>query len=561
MKRILFILVLPLLVFGAVDVSQMAGTQAKDEVTETRVNSQKTNSMGENPAEKNEDIEIKLEESFVRVFGEHLFNGNFTQFKQHIYNPDYKLAIGDRVNVKIWGAVDFSSTLVVDSQGNIFIPMVGAINLLGVKNSALVKVITRSINKVYKSNVFVYADLDIYQNISVFVTGNVNKPGLYEGLSSDSIIQYIDKAAGINLEYGSFRDIQILRNNQVVKKVDLYDFLLDGKMELFPFRAGDVILVGSVQDYVFVKGDVQKPFRFELGNTIHNLSDIAKVAGVKPIVTNAVVRSHRQDRQLLVSAYDKKQFAEVKLYAGDEVEFRPDYVAENININIEGEHNGLRSIVVRKGTTLADVAKMIVANNQSDINALQVFRKSVAMMQQELISAQLKELETLALTSSSVNAEQAAIRATQARTILEFIERAKQVEPKGQIVIDDVRTYASVVLEDGDRINVPNKNNLVIVQGEVSIPGAFVYTNAKDLKYYIELAGGYSNRADIARVLVINNSGKASKYNGRWNYAAIKAGDSILVLPKVDTQNLQVFGMLTQILYQIAIATNVVLKM
>lgn len=551
MKRILSLLIFPLLAFGAVDVSQISKVQTIDMV-ESEI---------ESKAENTTDKEATKEESLVGIFGEHLFNGNFTQFRQHIYNPDYKLAVGDRINVKIWGATEFSSTLVVDSQGNIFIPMVGAINLLGVKNSALVKVITKAINKVYKNNVFVYADLDIYQNISVFVTGNVNKPGLYQGLSSDSIIQYIDKAAGINLEYGSFRDIQILRNNKVIKYVDLYDFLLEGRIELFPFRMGDVILVGSVQDYVFVKGDVQKPFRFELGKDIQSLFDIAKVSGVKPIVTNAVVRSHRQDRQLVVDAYDKKQFESVKLYAGDEIEFRPDYVAENININIEGEHNGLRSIVVRKGTTLADVAKMIATNNQSDINALQVFRKSVALMQKELINAQLKELETLALTSSSVNAEQAAIRATQAKTILEFIERAKQAQPKGQIVIDDVRTYASVVLEDGDVVNVPNKNNLVIVQGEVSIPGAFVYLDKKDLKYYIDLAGGYSKRADVGRVLVINNSGKASKYNGRWNSADIKAGDSILVLPKVDTQNLQIFGMLTQILYQIAIATNVVLNL
>ncbi|EQA4671998.1 polysaccharide biosynthesis/export family protein, partial [Campylobacter lari] len=59
--------------------------------------------------------------------------------------------------------------------------------------------------------------------------------------------------------------------------------------------------------------------------------------------------------------------------------------------------------------------------------------------------------------------------------------------------------------------------------------------------------------------LVINANGKATKCSGR-SAADIKAGDSILVLPKVDSQNLQIFSMLTQILYQIAIATNVVLN-
>ncbi|HEF1601688.1 TPA: polysaccharide export protein, partial [Campylobacter jejuni] len=138
------------------------------------------------------------------------------------------------------------------------------------------------------------------------------------------------------------------------------------------------------------------------------------------------------------------------------------------------EHNGLKTLVVGKGTTLEDISKLIKANPQSNMQALQVFRKSVARTQKELINAQLKELETLALTSGSVTAQGAAIRAQQAKTILEFIQRAKQVEPKGQIVIDNPKSYNSVILEDGDTINVPSKNNLIIVQGEVSLPGAFV---------------------------------------------------------------------------------------
>ncbi|MCR6571338.1 polysaccharide biosynthesis/export family protein [Campylobacter insulaenigrae] len=551
MKKILLFLVLPLFVFGAVDVSQIAKIQNDSfDIKEKQVVNYDSN---------NSDLN-QTQFSAIKVFGAHLFSGNFTKFTQHVYNPDYKLTVGDRINVKIWGAVEFIQTLTVDSQGNIFIPKVGAINLLGVKNSALVSVITKAINKIYKSNVYVYADMDIYQNVSVFVTGNVNQPGLYQGLSSDSIIQYIDKAKGINLEYGSFREIEILRDNQVIKKIDLYDFLLKGELGLFPFRMGDVILVGSVKDYVFVNGDVQKPFRFELSQDIKTLADIANIAGAKPIVTNAVVKSYRADHRLQIDAYAKKDFSEVVLHAGDEIEFRPDYTAQNINIQIEGEHNGLHSIVVKKGTTLADVVDMISANPQSNMQALQIFRKSVAATQKQLINAQLKELETLALTSSSVNAEQASIRATQAKTILDFIERAKKVEPKGQIVIDSVKAYKAVVLEDGDIINIPSKNNIVLVQGEVSIPGAFVYINKEKLRYYINLAGGYSDRADVSRVLIINANGKATKYNGRSS-ADIKPGDSVLVLPKVDSQNLQVVSMLTQILYQIAIATNVVLNL
>ncbi|EPF0501373.1 SLBB domain-containing protein [Campylobacter coli] len=543
MKKILILFLSCIFCFGAVDVSQIGSNE----------NSSTTSSS--------QNIENNISKSTpaqIPVFGAELFNGNFKNYTQRVYNPDYKIAVGDQVSLKIWGAVEFEQILVVDSQGNIFIPKVGAVNLLGVKNSALVSVIKAQVNKIYKNNVFVYADMNAYQNVSVFVTGSVNAPGLYQGLSSDSVIQYLDKAGGINLEYGSFRDIQILRNNTVIKKIDLYDFLLKGQMDLFPFRSGDVVLVGNVQSYVFANGDVQKPFRFELANDIKTLADLARVSGARPIVTNAVLRSYGNDHRLEVSAYNKMQFSKVLLKTGDEVQFNPEYISQNISITVNGEHSGLKTLIVRKGTTLEDVSRLIVANGQSDMNALQVFRKSVAKTQKDLINAQLKELETLALTSPSVTSQGAAIKAEQAKLILEFIQRAREVEPRGQIVIDKPKSYGEVILEEGDIINVPSKNNLVIVQGEVTLPGAFVYNKGENLKYYINLAGGYGERADTSKVLVIRNNGKAQKYSGSID---MMPGDSVLVLPKVDSENLQIFSMLTQILYQIAVATNVVLKL
>ncbi|MGI7830981.1 SLBB domain-containing protein [Campylobacter coli] len=543
MKKILILFLSCIFCFGAIDVSQISSSG----------NSSTTSFVQglENNISKSAPTQIP-------VFGAELFNGNFKNYTQRVYNPDYKIAVGDQISLKIWGAVEFEQILVVDSQGNIFIPKVGAVNLLGVKNSALVSVIKAQVNKIYKNNVFVYADMNAYQNVSVFVTGSVNAPGLYQGLSSDSVIQYLDKAGGINLEYGSFRDIQILRNNAVIKKIDLYDFLLKGQMDLFPFRSGDVVLVGNVQSYVFVNGDVQRPFRFELANDIKTLFDLARVAGAKPIVTNAILRSYGNDHKLEVSAYNKMQFSKVLLKTGDEVQFNPEYISQNISITVNGEHSGLKTLVVRKGTTLEDVSRLIVANGQSDMNALQVFRKSVAKTQKDLINAQLKELETLALTSPSVTSQGAAIKAEQAKLILEFIQRARELEPKGQIVIDKPKSYAEVILEEGDTINVPSKNNLIIVQGEVTLPGAFVYNKGENLKYYINLAGGYGERADISKVLVIRNNGKAQRYSGSVD---MMPGDSVLILPKVESENLQIFSMLTQILYQIAVATNVVLNL
>ncbi|MDD2782020.1 polysaccharide biosynthesis/export family protein [Sulfuricurvum sp.] len=499
------------------------------------------------------------------VFGSHLFSGNFTKTTQHMYNPDYRLAIGDVVTVKMWGAFDYEVPHTIDSQGNIFIPRVGTVKLLGVRNGDLVSTISTSIKQVYRNNVYVYADMGAYQNVSVFVTGSVNKPGLYLGLSSDSLVQYLDKASGINTQSGSYRRITVLRDNKPFKKVDLYDFILDGQMEMFAFRTGDVILVESVGGYVRVSGEVLRPYRFESKDTHLTLANLAVLAGTKPTATNAIVKSYGTNNKLSIKSYPLKAFDKVMLNSGDDVMFMPDHSVSMVQVNIEGEHDGLHTLIVPKGTSLAKVNEMIRFNPQSNSNAIQVYRKSVAEMQKKLIDAQLRELETLALTTPSISPQEASMRSKEAESILQFIERARKIEPKGQIVITDMSALDKIVLQEGDIINIPAKNNIVVVQGEVTMPGAFTYENQKNIDDYIAMAGDLSERANEERILVIRANGKAEKYDNSFFALSakpgIEEGDAILVLPKAEGKSLQVTSVVTQILYQIAIAAKVVLDL
>jgi len=497
------------------------------------------------------------------IFGEHLFNGGFTKASQHIYNPDYRLAIGDSVTVKMWGAFDYEMPHTIDSQGNIFIPRIGVVKLLGLRNGDLVSTITDNVKKVYRNNVYVYADMGAYQNVSVFVTGNVNKPGLYQGLSSDSLIQYLDKASGINIEYGSFRGITVLRDSKPYKKIDLYDFMLNGQMEMFAFRSGDVILVESIGAYISATGEVQRPFRFEAKESNVTLFEVARLSGIKPTATNAVVKSYRSNNCLDVKSYPIKEFDKVTLSSGDSVEFMPDYAASMVQVSIGGEHEGLHTLVVPKGTTLSKLRDMVTFTNESNADAIQIYRKSVAEMQKKLIDAQLRELEAIALTTPSISPEESSMRSQEAQSILQFIERAKKVEPRGQIVISDKSALDNIVLQEGDIINIPTKNNIVVVQGEVALPGAFTYVDGYNLDDYINMAGDMSERANTERILVIHANGKAEKYNASLfainAKPSIEKGDAILILPKAEERSLMTTSVITQILYQIAIAAKVVL--
>lgn len=497
-----------------------------------------------------------------RIFGEHLFNGNFTQNQQHIHNPDYLLAIGDVISVKMWGAYEYEQVHTIDSQGNIFLPKVGVVTLLGKSNKDLSLVISQSVNNVFKSNVQVYADMQAYQNVFVFVTGNVNKPGLYPGLSSDSLLQYIDKASGISSQYGSYRKIKVLRDNKLFKEIDLYNFLLDGKMDMFAFRTGDVVLVESVGGYVTAKGDVYRPYRFEKSKDDCTLQKLFTLSGAKPTVTNAIVKTFDTNNKQSIKTFTLDNFNQIVLNSGDEVEFVSDHNKSTIQISIDGEHNGIKNLVLSSGTTLKELKEQLIFNTQSNAEAIQIFRKSVASMQKNLIESQLRELESITLMASSVTKEESAMRAQEARSIMDFIERAKKIEPKGQIVVNDATALENIVLQDGDSIYIPTKSNIVIVQGEVALPGAFTHVDSFDIDQYLVMAGDVSNRANTKKIILVKPNGQAQIYNKRATFGTkpiVSEGDSILVLPEADSKNLQTMGLLTQILYHIAIATKVVL--
>lgn len=497
------------------------------------------------------------------VFGYNLFKGRFSDIQQPSFNQDYIVNIGDIINIRIWGAIEFSEEMAVDTQGNIFLPKVGTVQVLGVKNKDLVSVVEDKIKKSYKDMVFCYANVTNYQPITVFVTGNVNMPGLYKGMSSDSILQFIDRAGGIALEFGSFRNIQIFRSNRVIKKIDLYSFLVNGQNDLFQFQSGDVVTVNNLMHQVTVTGDVTRPFRFEFAEPIVPMQQLLSLAMLKPETTNFTITRWQRDNQQKLFTGSLEDTATLLVMAGDTVDFSSDHTSLLEKINVTGEHDGLSTILVSKEENLAGVLKKIKFNPRSNPGAVQVFRKSVAEKQKELLLAHLQSLESMVLTTSAVTEEESKIMAQESKSYLNFIERARKVEPKGQIVINEKTDFQSIYLEDGDQIYIPTVTNLTMVQGEVSIPGTHTVVDGYSAYDYIELAGGLTERADKENILVVSQNGSVKKFDSEWSLKKvhIQSGDSVLVLPKVSGQNIQLVKGITQIMYQIAISVGVLVAL
>lgn len=497
-------------------------------------------------------------------FGEEIFQGNFKDNKQFRYNPDYIINVGDIISVKLWGAYEFASELSVDRQGNIFIPKVGDIHILGLSNSQLKSKIESSIKKVFNNNVYLYADLKQYQPISVFVSGSVKKIGLYKGLSTDSILQFIDRAGGIFRGQGSYRYISILRDKEIIKNIDLYEFLLNGQIDMFQFKNGDVILVNPVRNFIEVSGDVNRPYIFELLSDSTTIQEIMRFIMPKP-TANHFMLTKWENNQEITKEYPLNHAGSVVITKGTKLKFFSDYYVNNIEIKIDGEHKGSKKIMVKKGTSLYDVLSNVKFTSLSNISGMRLYRKSVANTQKELIDTMLKDLESRAFISASATVEEANIRNKESEMILKFVERAKKVKPLGQIILSDRENLDNIYLEEGDKIVIPKKSNVVLVQGEVHIPNALTYRKDFTLDDYIDACGGFGKRANLDEILLIKANGRVIQQSSGDFFSdevslKVDAGDSILVLGKSDSKNILITSGITKILYQIAVSAAVVLR-
>ena len=140
--------------------------------------------------------------------------------------------------------------------------------------------------------------------------------------------------------------------------------------------------------------------------------------------------------------------------------------------------------------------------------------------------------------------------------VSKFVERAKSVEPEGVVVLDGGPDKADLSLEDGDIIVIPPKSDVVLVSGEVMMPQAMLWGKKKDVDDYIKGAGGYTNRADHDKVLVLHQNGSVSQ-----NGDDILPGDQVMVLPKVESKNMQAVKDITQVIMQVVVSARLLLGM
>lgn len=516
--------------------------------------------------------------NYLLPFGASLFKGRFAGTYSDSINPSYRIAPGDRIVIRVWGARQYDDVLVVDQQGNIFIPEVGPIQVLGITNAQLQSAVKGRVGQVFTSNVEVYVNLLSSQPVAVYVAGYVVNPGQYAGGVDDSLLSYLDRAGGIDFRRGSFRNIEVKRNGKVIASYDLYSFILDGSTPSVKLQDGDVIVATERGPAVSVRGLVREEALYELkgksdvfgsnsiagkgnkngyeayGNTGASLLALTSPESSVSHVSVSGTRNQRPIHQYLTI----ESFKDFVLEDGDIVTFAADVQGQTIITKVSGAIEGLSHFPINKNRHLRELLSYIeVDPSLGDLSSVYVKRKSVAEQQKQVISDALRRLEKSALTATSASVDEADIRVQEATLIQDFVRRAQAVEPDGIVVVSRGGVVSDIRLEDGDEIVIPHKTDVVLVAGEVFMPKAVTYDPSMSLDDYLGAAGGVSNRADDKNILVAKANGEV----GLAEDLGIDAGDQILVMPKFDTKNMQLAKDIMQIIYQMAVATKVVVDL
>ena len=213
------------------------------------------------------------------IYGHSLFDRAPTTFAPVDRIPvtdDYLIGPGDEVLIRAWGQIDLDGKLVVDREGEVFLPKVGALAVAGLKYQQLPEFFRTAIGRVFR-NFDLTVSLGQLRSIQVFVVGQARHPGNYTVSSLSTLVNALFASGGPSAT-GSIRRIQLKRNNRVVTEFDFYNLLLRGdKSKDARLLPGDVIYIPPIGPSIAMAGSVNVPAIYELrdGTTLAGAIEMA----------------------------------------------------------------------------------------------------------------------------------------------------------------------------------------------------------------------------------------------------------------------------------------------
>jgi len=451
--------------------SRMRQNQSEKNVQSTVT--AKTGDESETQKEANEEYEKiqdnvntqRQEEKKKTVFGHDIFNNRLLTFEpnMNIATPqNYVLGPGDQLIIDIYGASQKSQQLQVSPEGKVTIPGYGPVKVSGMTVAAAQSHIRSTLGSRYSSS---QLSLSVGQtrSMTINVMGEVKVPGTYTLSAFSTVFHALYMAGGIN-DIGTLRNIKVFRNGRQITVVDVYEYILNGRLAgNIRLMENDVIVVGPYDCLVGIEGNVKRPMFYEMRST-ENVGTVLKYAGgfTGDAYKKAVRLTRKSGDRYTVHNIEEFDMGTFKVTDGDA-------------ISVDGILNRYENTVEIKGA---------------------VFRPGKFQLGKDITSVRSLIEAADGITEDAFTAHAVLHRMRLNRTL--------------EIIAVDVAgilsgTVADIPLKSEDVLFIPTVSDrlnerILTIEGEVMSPGNYEFAENTTIEDLVLQAGGLTDAASTAKV-------------------------------------------------------------
>ena len=400
-----------------------------------------------------------------KVFGRDIFNKEDLTFEpvMNIATPQsYVVGPGDEVKVDIYGASQKSTTYTVTPDGDIVIDGYGPINISGLTVKQANARIRSTLGSRYSSS-SIKMTLGQTRTITVNVMGEVQTPGTYTLSAFASVFHALYMAGGVS-SIGTLRNIKVFRNGKEISVVDVYDYILNGKLSgNVRLQDNDVIVVGPYECIVDIAGKVKRPMYYEMKKS-ESVQTLLKYAGY--FAGDAYTKSVRVIR---------KNGSRYGVFNVQEFDMNSFHLADGDSVTVDSIIPRYENMVEIKGAVFRPGMYQLGGN----ITTVRSLIESADGLMEDAFTNRgvihrMKEDRTLKVISVDV-----------------------------QGIIDG--KVADIPLQNEDVLFIPSKserqeNRTITIHGEVLYPGVYKYADNETLEDFVVQAGGLKESASTVKV-------------------------------------------------------------
>lgn len=463
---------------------------------------------------RNELLESEEDDLYKR-YGSKIFSlmqTTLMPFNEPNFDGSYVLDFGDVLELQLVGQKTSSYIMPVKRDGSINIPEIGKIYVSGLSLDNVVDTIALKVKSSFTA-VEAYTTLVSVRDIQVIIAGNVFSPGPYT-LSGNSSLFHALAISGGPSDGGSFREIDLVREDKIIETADFYQTFINGTSSFSSrLRSGDLIFVRPISNLVSISGAVKRPGIYELkkdenlssvitfANGINNKADLSNISLIRieeGAVSNSQITSLADFDNILSKDNDR-------LLVGS-FSYR--------SVEIEGAVKNPGKYLVNEGAGIYDLVSIAggYTNNAYPFGGIlenMQTKKINDKAGEKLYESFIDELSNL----TSVVGNQQQVDMT---FLAEIISEIKNTKASGRVSaefdLEKLKNNPSldISLQDGDKVIIPEFLDHIYVFGEINTEGTIRYKKGEDFNYYINKKGGFSPYANKKNIYILHPNGETT---------------------------------------------------